>query len=984
MNKLRMAFASGLFLASTLGLQQARAVTGSWTNNNSGNWTNGLSWAGGVIPNYAGDIAYFTNDITAARTITISSTVTNGLIYLGDPDGSHAFTISGTAGTNIFDNNGNGAALTMTESSTNSSLGVPVILKDSLTITNKSTAFTLTASSGISGSGAISVVGGAGVHLTASNSYSGGTVLQSGALRIGHNNALGTGPLAIYGGTLDATTAGVRNLTNNNIQTWYGDFTFGGSSSLGLGTGAITLGGDCAITAVTNTLTIGGAISDGTNSYRLTKSGPGSMVLSGTNTHKGGTVLNDGELDLNSSYALGTGTLTINGGALNNLLGTNVSNNLNNNAQIWNSNFTFVARYPINIGTGAVALAGNVTITNPYSIYSFSLTVGGPIDDGTNSYALTFGGVNGGLTLAGANTYHGGTTLNGGKLYINNAQALGTGPLTINGGQIDNSSGSTISNANNNAQVWNGNFSFYGAATLHLGTGAVTLGSSIILSNINNLVSTSGPIDDGTNTYSLTKRGNGTLMLAGENTYGGGTTIDSGALQLDHPGAIAPGLFTINGGSLSSTLTAGYSNANNNAQVWNAGFSLVGGKSVHLGTGPVTLGGSLAITTLYAGITVGGVIDDGGNGYGLSKGGGNFLYLAGENTYSGETIVPTGTVVLTGSGSITNSAIITVTAPGILVASNRTDGTLTLGANQLLRGDGLVRGVVTNAGTIGPGMSPGRLTISGAYSQSGTLDVELGGTTPATGYDTLTVSNSATLGGTLKVSLINAFAPAEGNSFTVLTASAVSGTFATTNLPAGNWTVTYQAKAVVVTYVDAGGGPELGVSPASLNFGSIRAGESADLVFIVTNSGTAQLDGTATVSGVSFAIQSGSPFSVAAGSSANITIRFAPTETTDYSGSATFLSNGGGSTNAVSGAGYVQSIATNGSATLVGGQPAFGFTLVSGALYRVQATTNLLDGAGWSDLTGYLTNNYPGGAIPAFVETNTTANPRRAYRISSP
>ena len=59
-------------------------------------------------------------------------------------------------------------------------------------------------------------------------------------------------------------------------------------------------------------------------------------------------------------------------------------------------------------------------------------------------------------------------------------------------------------------------------------------------------------------------------------------------------------------------------------------------------------------------------------------------------------------------------------------------------------------------------------------------------------------------------------------------------------------------------------------------------------------------------------------------------------------------------------------------------------TLASGALYRVQATSNLLDGSGWVDLTEHLTNHYPGGTIPPFAETNAAANSRRVYRISSP
>ena len=343
-----------------------------------------------------------------------------------------------------------------------------------------------------------------------------------------------------------------------------------------------------------------------------------------------------------------------------------------------------------------------------------------------------------------------------------------------------------------------------------------------------------------------------------------------------------------------------------------------------------------------------------------------------------------GTLALAGAGSIENSATILVAASSTVSVIGRTDGTLTLGTNQYIRGNGTVRGVVTNTGTVAPGTSAGGLNVYGSYSQSGTLAIELGGTTPATEYDVLVVSNSATLGGTLTVSNINAFVPTVGNAFTVLTASAVSGTFATTNLPAGTWTVDYLAKAVVVTFQGASGDPELVVSPGSLGFGNVRVGETADLVFTVTNSGAAQLEGTATVSGVGFAVQSGSPFSIAADSSADVTIRFTPTETANYLGDVVFLSNGGGSTNAVSGVGYVQSIGTNTSMNLVGGQPTFGFSLVSGALYRVQASTNLLDGSAWQDVTGYLTNNYPGGSVPAFSETNAVTYPRRSYRVSSP
>ena len=58
------------------------------------------------------------------------------------------------------------------------------------------------------------------------------------------------------------------------------------------------------------------------------------------------------------------------------------------------------------------------------------------------------------LTLSGANSYTGGTTLSAGQLNINNATAIGTGTMTISGGTIDNTSGAAITLSNNNAMVW--------------------------------------------------------------------------------------------------------------------------------------------------------------------------------------------------------------------------------------------------------------------------------------------------------------------------------------------------------------------------------------------------------------------------------------------------------------------------------------------------------------------------------------------------
>ena len=112
--------------------------------------------------------------------------------------------------------------------------------------------------------------------------------------------------------------------------------------------------------------------------------------------------------------------------------------------------------------------------------------------------------------------------------------------------------------------------------------------------------------------------------------------------------------------------------------------------------------------------------------------------------------------------------------------------TLTLDSGDSLIGSGSLSANLTNSGTVSPGSSPGTITVNGDYTQeaSGTLAIELGGTTPDTEHDQLVVTGAATLGGTLDVTLINAFSPQVGNSFTIMTYGSVSGSFASASLPA--------------------------------------------------------------------------------------------------------------------------------------------------------------------------------------------------------
>jgi uncharacterized repeat protein (TIGR01451 family) len=120
-----------------------------------------------------------------------------------------------------------------------------------------------------------------------------------------------------------------------------------------------------------------------------------------------------------------------------------------------------------------------------------------------------------------------------------------------------------------------------------------------------------------------------------------------------------------------------------------------------------------------------------------------------------------------------------------LNGGNMAGSTVTLNGGTL-SGNGTITADVTNGATILPGASPGAINITGNYTQtpSGTLGIELAGTTPATQYDQLNVTGTATLNGTLDVALIGGYVPTGGETFDVLTFASRSGDFAAKNLPA--------------------------------------------------------------------------------------------------------------------------------------------------------------------------------------------------------
>ena len=94
-------------------------------------------------------------------------------------------------------------------------------------------------------------------------------------------------------------------------------------------------------------------------------------------------------------------------------------------------------------------------------------------------------------------------------------------------------------------------------------------------------------------------------------------------------------------------------------------------------------------------------------------------------------------------------------------------------------------GTVYLDGDMRPGASPGEMSFDGdvVLGMVASLEAQLAGTAPGTGYDVLDVAADLSLAGTLNVVLIDGFDPALGDTFDLLDWGALDGTFNTVNLP---------------------------------------------------------------------------------------------------------------------------------------------------------------------------------------------------------
>ncbi|WP_242918447.1 autotransporter-associated beta strand repeat-containing protein [Caulobacter sp. CCUG 60055] len=615
----------------------------------------------GVIAGVGGSLVKTgagTLTLTGANTYTGGSTVSGGTLQLGK------FGAAGAIGGAV--DVGNGANLDVVNADisgvTRISNSGDIFFRDGtsaggLTITNNNSGVLNFYSAGTAGHAAIT-------NNNIQNFYNDSTA--------GSANIINNYTLNFY----QNSTAGGANIANNSTVNFYQSSTAGGATIANNSTVNFLNDTSAGNTAITNNSTVFFKDSSTAAGAVITNVASNSVVyFTNSSTAGSAAITNNGAVAFQNSSTAGSAAIINNAGGSVDFSGTTGPNG---DGQV---------------SAGSIAGAGSYLLgANQLTVGSSNLSteVSGVISGVGGSLVKTGAGT---LTLSGADTYTGGTTIAGGVLQLGNGGATGS----IVGDVVNN---------------------------------------GVLAFNRSNTTTLSGVISGGGTVQQI---GGGTTILTGANTYGGGSLLQSGVLSVSSDANLgaASGALTFNGGVLQVTGSS-FSSTSRTINWGGGGFDIAdpsnaftvnqalsgGGLLTKLGAGTLILTGA----NTYSGDTTvaAGRLQFGGGGAGGANTLGGALTVAGGAALAIQTPA---TLNVAGAVTLTDNATLSIGAGGPALSADH----VAIGA-----------GVAFNIGGINTASQLDKVLINTRSGISGDFaGVTVGGFSGAVDYLTLSTRKSA-------------------------------------------------------------------------------------------------------------------------------------------------------------------------------------------------------------------------------------------------
>ncbi len=650
-------------LLAAAGSSEAQ-TTYVWQSASGGSWATPSNWnpAGPAVGiSTAVNTANFDNlTLSANTTVTLDGNQSIGNLTFGDLGSTYNWIIN--PGSPLT------STLTLTSSAT-----------PTINVVNQAATFNVV----LAGTQGFTLTGSGTLVLGAANTYTGATTVSSGTLQIANSLAAQSSTVTLSGGAVTFGSS-ITSATFGNLS---------GTGNLALvNTAATPAGVALTVGGLNASATFSGNLTDGGLGGSLIKLGTGTLTLSGgANTYTGGTILSAGSIAIANGTALGTGTYTVNltgaGTMLTvaNTAATTVANNIVLPSPSANAKVILVKNAASSTTGTTVNLTGVISGGNSNTTWELNSNTGG---DATTNYEFS-----------GTNTFVATVNLNRGYILVNNPAGLGN----TNAIQLD---------GNLNPA---GDLQFASSMTL---PNPIQLQENEIIGASGFTVTLSGTISGA---HTLTNGGPGTMILTNTANSFSSATFTNGTLSVAANSQLgaAAGALTFSGGALQIT--------------GNTPFSAT--RAVTLTSG---FNGTFDILN-PAGATFSGVVSGAGS---LTKIDGGTLILTNiNNSYSGGTFINGGELSVSAEGMLGNAGGALNFGGGVLQVTGTTYTSTFRTINWLAGGGGFDIASAANTFTVSQNLndpgSPASFTKLGA----GTL--VLASTNTYTGGTTV-------LGGTLQ------------------------------------------------------------------------------------------------------------------------------------------------------------------------------------------------------------------------------------------